>query len=100
MRDLLGEKAADLLIERDYSKKPLTAEEVESIFGKDPIPQFLNTRHAVYKERGLAGALPIQNELIDLIISEPNLIRRPVTRLGSKVVIGFDKEGMKSLVGD
>lgn len=88
------------MIERDYSKKHLTSDEIETIFGKDPLPQFLNTRHAVYKERGLAGALPIRNELIDLIISEPNLIRRPVTRLGSKVVIGFDKDGMRSLVED
>lgn len=86
------------MIERDYARKPLTAEEVESIFGKDPVPNFLNTRHAVYKERGFAESLPSRAELIDLIISEPNLIRRPILRKGSKVVVGFDKDGIKSLI--
>ncbi|QQS46446.1 MAG: hypothetical protein IPM66_21485 [Acidobacteriota bacterium] len=69
------------------------------IFGKDPLPPFLNSRHAVYKERGFADALPSRRELIDLIISEPNLIRRPITRKGSKVVIGFDKDAMNALTG-
>lgn len=95
----MGEKAASQLIERDYAKKPLTAEEIESIFGDDPIPPFLNTRHAVYKERGLAEKLPARTELIKLIIEEPNLIRRPVTRRGKKVVIGFDKDSLSGIAG-
>lgn len=86
------------MIERDYARKPLTAEEVETIFGRDSIPSFLNTRHAVYKERGFAESLPSRAELIDLIISEPNLIRRPILRKGSKVVVGFDKDGIKSVI--
>lgn len=86
------------MIERDYARKPLTAEEVETIFGKDPVPNFLNTRHAVYKERGFAESLPSRAEMINLIISEPNLIRRPILRKGSKVVVGFDKDGIKSLI--
>ncbi len=61
------------LVERDYAKKPLTVEEIETIFGADPIPPFLNTRHAVYKERGFANQLPPRRELIELIIAEPNL---------------------------
>lgn len=95
----MGDKAASQLIERDYAKKPLTAEEIESIFGEDPIPPFLNTRHAVYKERGLAEKLPARTELIKLIIEEPNLIRRPVTRRGKKVVIGFDKDSLSGIAG-
>lgn len=93
MRELAG----DNLIERDYAKKPLTAEEIEEIFGNDPIPQFLNTRHAVYKQRGFAEKLPSKKELIELIISEPNLIRRPIVRKGSHLVIGFDREELNKI---
>ena len=70
----------------------MTAEEIETIFGDDPIPPFLNTRHAVYKERGFAEMLPQRKELIELIIREPNLLRRPILRNGDQVVIGFDKD--------
>jgi arsenate reductase-like glutaredoxin family protein len=95
---LLGEKAAEVLIERDYAKNPLTTEEIETIFGNDPIPPFLNTRHTVYKEQKLAEKLPNHDQLIQLIIAEPNLIRRPVTRAGNGLVIGFDKEALAKLV--
>ncbi len=95
----MGDKSTSQLIERDYSKKPLTAEEIESIFGDDPIPPFLNTRHAVYKERDFANKLPSPDELIKLIIKEPNLLRRPIVRKGKKVVIGFDKDLLSKLAG-
>jgi len=94
---LLGDKAAGVLVERDYAKKPLTAGEIKTIFGPDPIPPFLNTRHAVYKERGFAEKLPAPDELIKLILAEPNLLRRPVTRRGNRVIIGFDKEALTKL---
>lgn len=87
------------MIERDYAKKPLTAEEVETIFGSDPIPPFLNTRHAVYKERNFAETLPTRESLVQLIITEPNLIRRPITRQGNRLIIGFDKEALAKLAG-
>ncbi len=95
----MGENAANKLVERDYSKKPLTVEEIEGIFGDDPIPPFLNTRHAIYKERKFAEQLPPKNELIKLIVDEPNLLRRPILRKGKQVVIGFDKELLSKLVG-
>ena len=94
----MGEKAVGVLIERDYAKKPLTAEEVETIFDSDPIPPFLNTRHAVYKELGFAEKLPGRDELIKLILAEPNLLRRPVTRRGDQVVIGFDQASLSKLI--
>lgn len=86
------------MVERDYAKKPLTAEEIEAIFGDDPIPPFLNTRHAVYKERGFDRKTPSRPELTKLIAAEPNLIRRPITRFGNRVVIGFDEEALGMLV--
>ena len=93
----MGDQATNVLIERDYAKKPLTVEEVETIFGDDAIPPFLNTRHAVYKERGFAEKLPSCDELIKLIIDEPNLLRRPVTRRSEQFVVGFDREALSAL---
>ena len=87
------------MIDRDYAKRPLTAEEIETIFGDDPIPPFLNTRHAVYKERGFAAALPTREELIALIIAEPNLLRRPILRSGKTLLIGFDKDAIRERLG-
>ena len=72
-------------------------DELEAIFGDDEIAPFLNTRHAIYKERGLANKLPERAELFDLIIAEPNLLRRPIVRKGKAVVIGFDQAALQKL---
>jgi arsenate reductase-like glutaredoxin family protein len=94
----LGERAATELIERDYAKKPLTGEEIEAIFGNDEILPFLNSRHAIFKERGFASQLPPRSELIELIQREPNLLRRPILRRGPAFVIGFDQEAIRNLL--
>ncbi len=86
------------VIERDYARTPLTIEEVQTIFGADDIAPFLNTRHAIYKARGWAERLPDTQELIQLIIAEPNLLRRPILRKGANVVIGFDQEKFRQLL--
>lgn len=86
------------IVERDYARTPLTAEEIQTIFGADEIAAFLNTRHAIYKERGWANGLPDTQEIIALIIAEPNLLRRPILRRGPKVVIGFAPEEFRQLL--
>jgi len=94
----MGEKASTDLVERDYAKSPLTAGEIREIFGDEAILPFINSRHAIFKERGMASELPPVDELIDLIISEPNLLRRPILRRGKKFVIGFDQEAIRALL--
>jgi arsenate reductase-like glutaredoxin family protein len=94
----MGENAASGLVERDYSKKALTEAEIREIFGDDEILPFLNSRHAIFKERRFGSQLPPVEELIQLIIGEPNLLRRPILRRGRNFVIGFDQEAIRALI--
>jgi ArsC family protein len=48
-----------------------------------------NRRRPVFKERPLPKS---KKEAIDLMMEQPNLIRRPILIQGSKVTFGFDKE--------
>jgi arsenate reductase-like glutaredoxin family protein len=43
----------------------------------------------VFKGRPLPQS---KKEAIDLMMEQPNLIRRPILIRGSKVIFGFDKE--------
>jgi arsenate reductase-like glutaredoxin family protein len=76
----------------------LTAAELAAILARDEVAPFLNTRHATYKERGWATQLPASNELYQAILTEPNLLRRPITRRGAQVVIGFEPEKLRQLL--
>ncbi len=76
----------------------MTAAEVTTIFADDDIAPFLNTRHATYKARDWANQLPPLDELIEAILVEPNLLRRPITRRGAEVVIGFEPDKLRQLL--
>jgi arsenate reductase-like glutaredoxin family protein len=54
----------------------------------------VSTRSPVWKERPLPKS---KKEAIDLMMENPNLIRRPIMIKGSKVVFGFDKDEYKKL---
>ena len=48
----------------------------------------------MWKERPLPKS---KKEAIDLMIENPNLIRRPILIKGSRVVFGFDKDQYEKL---
>jgi len=48
--------------------------------------------------RGLHGRAG-EGELLGLMAGEPRLIRRPITVRGGRVVVGFDREALESLLG-
>ncbi len=48
----------------------------------------MSTRSPVFKERQLPKS---KKEAIDLMMQNPNLIRRPILIRGSKAIFGFDK---------
>jgi arsenate reductase-like glutaredoxin family protein len=49
----------------------------------------VSTRSPVFKERPLPRS---KKEAIDLMVQNPNLIRRPILIRGAKVIFGFDKD--------
>ena len=49
----------------------------------------MSTRSPVFKERALPKS---KKEAIDLMMQNPNLIRRPILIKGARVIFGFDKE--------
>jgi len=55
---------------------------------------YVSTRSPVWKQRPLPRS---KKEAIDLMLANPNLIRRPVLIKGSKVIFGFDKDAYAKL---
>ena len=55
---------------------------------------WMNTRSPVFKQRRLPRS---KKETIDLMMENPNLIRRPILIRGSKVVFGFDRDAYDKL---
>jgi arsenate reductase len=75
--------------EIDINKQPPSREFLEEHIDASRFLDFVSTRSPVWKERPLPKS---KKEAIDLMMQNPNLIRRPILIKGSKVTFGFDKE--------
>ncbi len=83
------------LEERDYAKQPLTVAELKTLFeGRDP-RDFLNPKSPAFKAKGLAGKKLSARQALELMAEEPNLIKRPLTVVGTTIIAGFDRERLR-----
>jgi len=57
-----------------------------------------NFRSPSFKQLGLEKEKLTDKEIIDLILKEPRLVRRPVVRIGDKVFFGADKSVLEGLI--
>ena len=93
-------KLAELGIEvdiRDYFKKPLEPAELERLLPADPTPM-LGTKSPKYKELGLKDRKLSKTEAIALMVSDNNLLKRPILVHPGGTVIGFDAAAYEKLV--
>ena len=80
--------------DRDINRSPPDRAFLEKHIGRERFLDFVSTRSPVFKERPLPKS---KNEAIDLMMENPNLIRRPILIRGSKVTFGFDKKEYEKL---
>lgn len=69
--------------------KGLSAEEIDRLIGDRDHLLFLNTRNVVYRQKKMKANPPSRERALQLMSEHPNLIRRPVSVLGKKVLVGF-----------
>ena len=56
----------------------------------------MSKRSPVFKERPLPRS---KKDAIELMMKQPNLIKRPILLKGSRVVFGFDRDAFTKLKG-
>ncbi len=82
------------LEERDINREPPSREFLEQQIDEKNFLDFVSKRSPVFKTRPLPRS---KKEAIDLMMKQPNLIRRPIVVKGSRVIFGFDKDAYKTL---
>ena len=85
------------LVKHDLAKEPPSRELLEKLIDEDHLEDFVNTRSPAYKERGLDVAKMTKKQAINLMMEEPNLIRRPIVLAGRKAVFGYKPEEYEKL---
>ena len=85
--------------ERDFFKDTFTRAEIDELLQGRPASEMFNFRSPSFKQLGLERDKLSDNELIDLMLKEPRLVRRPVVRIDSNVYFGADRSVLNDLIG-
>ncbi len=75
--------------ELDITREPPTRDFLEKHVDEHRFLEFVSTRSPVFRTRPLPKS---KKEAIELMMENPNLIRRPILITGAKVLFGFDRK--------
>jgi arsenate reductase-like glutaredoxin family protein len=81
---------------KDIVKDPPARAFLERHVDASRFLEFLSRRSPVWKERPLPTS---KREAIDLMLEQPNLIKRPILIKGSRVLFGFNKDEYRAVAG-
>ena len=86
-------------MKHDLAKDPPTRELLERLIDEKHLEDFVNTRSPSYKERNLDVTKMTKRQAIDLMLEEPNLIRRPLLVAGKRSIFGFKPDDYDEIAG-
>src|ERR1700736_1054104 len=69
------------MVKHDLAKEPPSRELLERLIDKAHLELFLNRRSPAYKARNLGARKLTKKQVIDLMMEDPNLIRRPIVQI-------------------
>jgi arsenate reductase-like glutaredoxin family protein len=84
--------------ERDFFENPFNQSEIDELLQGKHASEMFNYRSPSFKQLGQDRDKLSDNELIDLMLKEPRLVRRPVVRINGKVYFSADKSFLEGLI--
>lgn len=82
----------------NLAKEPPSRELLEKLIDEEDLDAYLNPRSTPYRELGLKNEKISKKKAIDLILEDPNLLRRPLVVKGRKAVFGWKPDEYEKLV--
>lgn len=84
--------------EHDFFKTPFTRGEIENLLQGRPASEMFNFRSPSFKKLGLDRNKLANSDLMELMLKEPRLIRRPVVKIGKKGYFGATSSVLAALL--
>jgi Spx/MgsR family transcriptional regulator len=80
------------LVKHNLANDAPSRELLEQLVAKHGLDKVFNRKSVKFKELGLADRKLTESESIDLMVEEPNLIKRPLVLSKGKAVFGYVPE--------
>ena len=84
--------------ERDFFKDPLSEAEIEELLTLAPPSEVFSWRSPSFHKLKLDKDSLDPKDLVRLMAEEPRLIRRPMFRVGDKLIVGGGKKAIDSVL--
>lgn len=84
--------------ERDFFKHPLTRDEIRDLLKDRSASEMFNFRSPSFKRLGLSRENLGDDELVDLMLKEPRLTRRPIVHIDDNVFFSADRSVLEDLL--
>ena len=81
-------QAGVALAERDFFKEPFSEEELRELAAAASVQEVFSWRSPTAKKLEVNPATLSDDGLIALMLNEPRLIRRPMSKLGTTLIVG------------
>ena len=93
MRAWLHEKGVDVE-ERDFFQQRFSEDELRDLLQGHGLRQVFSWNSPSFKALGLAPDGLNDETLLQLMLQEPRLIRRPLVKVGDRLIIGGSQEAL------
>lgn len=85
-------------MKHDLARERPSRELLEKLIDASRLADFVNTRSPAYKARGLDVEKMTKKQAIELMLEDPNLMKRPLVLSRGKAVFGWNPSGYDGLV--
>ncbi|MAU65001.1 MAG: hypothetical protein CL882_03165 [Dehalococcoidia bacterium] len=85
-------------MERDFFNDPFSLEEITELFKNVVVKDYISVRSPAFKKLNVDLNLLHDKEILNMMLEEPRLIRRPLILIDDKLIIGTDKSAMSNII--
>ena len=84
--------------ERDFFSNPFKRNELSDLLKGKDVSCYFSWRSPSFKKLGLDKDSLSDEDLIELMLTEPRLIKRPLIRANDRVVVGSDQSALADFI--
>ena len=86
--------------ERDFFKEPFSAEDIRTLLQGRPAADIFSWKSPSFKALGLNAESLTDDDLAQLMLKEPRLMRRPLIHINGRLIVGLDKKALGEVLAE
>ena len=88
------------VVDRDFFKETFSESEIRDLAAMGGTENIFARRSPSLKKLGLADKELSDDEMVNLMLQEPKLVRRPLIKVGDKLMVGGSSATVESAIAE